>query len=52
METLMHWISRLEPIIQKESEEEVIVVFANRTGIEDGVVYAGTSAVIGIKGGK
>lgn len=52
METLMHWISRLEPIIQRESDEEVIVVFANRTGHEDGVVYAGSSAVLGIKGGE
>lgn len=52
METLMHWISRLEPIIQKESDEEVIIVFCNRTGSEDGVVYAGSSAVLGIKGGE
>ncbi|KAI6782978.1 uncharacterized protein J7T54_002139 [Emericellopsis cladophorae] len=31
METLMYWISRLEPIIQIKSNQEVFVVFANRT---------------------
>lgn len=52
METLMHWMSRLEPLINKERDEEVIVVFANRSGAEDGVSYAGTSAVLGVKGGE
>lgn len=52
MNTLLYWVSRLEPIIRAESTEEVIVVFANRTGVEGEVTYAGTSAVIGIKSGE
>lgn len=52
MNTLTYWISRLEPIIRAELNEEVIVVFANRTGSEDEVTYAGTSAVVGIKSGE
>ena len=52
METLIYWITRLEPVIRKESEDEIIVVFANRTGSEDETLYTGTSAVVGIKGGE
>ncbi|KAI9049211.1 hypothetical protein LZ554_007058 [Drepanopeziza brunnea f. sp. 'monogermtubi'] len=52
METLSYWLSRLEPIIRNEGEEEIIAVFANRTGIEGDVVYAGTSAVLGIQDGE
>lgn len=52
LDTLTYWVSRLEPLIRAESEEEIIVVFANRCGIEDDAVYAGTSAVIGIKDGE
>lgn len=52
METLSYWISRLEPLIRNEGEEEIICVFANRTGVEDEAVYAGTSAVLGIQAGE
>lgn len=52
LETLMYWIARLEPIIKIHSNQEVIVVFANRTGTEDEATYAGTSAVVGIKEGE
>lgn len=52
METLTYWISRLEPIIRSGNQEEIIVIFCNRCGIEGDVVYAGTSAVIGIKDGE
>jgi hypothetical protein len=52
LETLAYWATRLEPVIRAEDDEEVIVVFANRCGVEDDIVYAGTSAVIGIKGGE
>ncbi|KAK1760627.1 hypothetical protein QBC47DRAFT_10793 [Echria macrotheca] len=52
METLTYWAQRLEPVIRAGHEEEIIVVFCNRCGIEDEVVYAGTSAVIGIKNGE
>lgn len=52
METLSYWLSRLEPVIRAETEGEIIVVLANRTGVEDDVVYAGTSCVLGINGGE
>lgn len=42
----------MEPIIRAETDEEIIVIFCNRCGIEDETVYAGTSAVIGIKNGE
>ena len=52
LETLMYWIARLDPIVKMHSNQEVIVVFANRTGTEDEATYAGTSAVVGIKNGE
>lgn len=52
MDTLTYWVKRLEPLIRSESEDEIIVIFANRTGVETEAVYAGTSAVIGIKNGE
>jgi hypothetical protein len=52
METLSYWVSRLEPIIRAEGEEEIIVVFANRSGTEGSAVYAGTSAVLGVQEGE
>ncbi|KAI0096000.1 hypothetical protein GGR51DRAFT_544488 [Nemania sp. FL0031] len=51
IETLAYWISRIEPLINKQGEEETIVIFCNRCGIEDDAVYAGTSTVLGIKRG-
>ncbi|KAK3326468.1 carbon-nitrogen hydrolase [Apodospora peruviana] len=52
METMTYWVQRLEPVIRSENQEEIIVVFCNRCGIEDDVVYAGTSAVLGVKNGE
>jgi len=52
METLSYWLARLEPLIRAENEGEIIVVIANRCGVEDDAVYAGTSAVIGIDAGE
>ncbi|OWO99811.1 hypothetical protein B2J93_6866 [Marssonina coronariae] len=52
METMSYWLARLEPVIRAEAEGEIIVVFANRCGTEGQVVYAGTSAVIGIDAGE
>ncbi|KAI2643340.1 carbon-nitrogen hydrolase [Xylaria nigripes] len=52
METLTYWVTRLEPLIRAETDEEIIVIFANRTGSEDEAVYAGTSAVLGIQNGE
>lgn len=52
MEALAYWIQRLEPVVKAEDKNEVIVVFCNRTGSEGDAVYAGTSAVVGIKDGE
>ncbi|KAK4163621.1 carbon-nitrogen hydrolase [Cladorrhinum sp. PSN259] len=56
LETLQYWIRRLEPVIKADGDsnnsEEIIVVFANRCGIEDEVLYAGTSTVVGIQNGE
>ncbi len=52
MDTLTYWVKRLEPLIRAEGDDEIIVIFANRTGTEEEAVYAGTSAVIGIKSGE
>lgn len=52
MNTLSYWILRLDPLIRCESGKEVIVVIANRVGEEDDLVYAGTSAVLGIVNGE
>lgn len=42
----------MEPLIRAKTEDEIIVVFCNRCGMEDDTVFAGTSAVIGIKQGE
>ncbi|KFZ01427.1 hypothetical protein V501_10003 [Pseudogymnoascus sp. VKM F-4519 (FW-2642)] len=52
METLAYWVARLEPLVRREQEGEIIVVLANRTGVEGDAVYAGTSTVLGIEGGE
>lgn len=52
MDTLTYWVTRLEPLIRSENQDEIIVVFCNRTGSEDEATYAGTSAVIGIQDGE
>ncbi|KAH8124359.1 protein N-terminal amidase [Trichoderma asperellum] len=50
--SLLYWVSRLEPLIRAQSNQEVIVVFANRCGTEGETTYVGTSAVIGIQSGE
>ncbi|KAL3303108.1 N-terminal amidase [Colletotrichum asianum] len=52
MDTLTYWVTRLEPLIRAEKDTEIIVVFCNRTGMEDDAVYAGTSAVVGVQDGE
>ncbi|TLS26951.1 hypothetical protein PpBr36_05079 [Pyricularia pennisetigena] len=52
MAMVVYWTERLEPLIRAESDEEIIVVFCNRTGTEGDMTYAGSSAVLGIKGGE
>lgn len=52
LQTLSYWITRLEPLIQAETRDEIVVVFCNRRGTEGGMIYAGTSAVLGINEGE
>ncbi|KAK2698786.1 hypothetical protein QWA68_002686 [Fusarium oxysporum] len=52
IETLTYWVTRLEPLIRQDTREEIIVVFCNRCGNEEEVLYAGTSAVVGIVDGE
>jgi protein N-terminal amidase len=52
MEVLEYWLERMKPLIKAETEQEIICVFANRTGIEGNTPFTGTSAVVGIQGGK
>jgi hypothetical protein len=52
IEVLRYWLSPLWGLIETETEDEIICVFANRTGTDKGAVYAGTSAVLGIKAGE
>lgn len=52
MDTITYWVQRLEPLIRAEQDDEIIVVFCNRTGTEQDLTYAGTSAVVGIKSGE
>ncbi|KAG5985701.1 hypothetical protein E4U43_005937 [Claviceps pusilla] len=52
LKTLIYWISRLEPLIRADSNEEFIVIFANRCGSENEATYSGTSAVVGIASGE
>jgi hypothetical protein len=51
MDTLSYWLARLKPLLTAEEPREVVVVLANRTGVEGDAIYAGTSAVIGIEPG-
>lgn len=52
MDTLLYWITRLQPIISIDSNQETIVVFGNRCGAEGDATYVGTSTVLGIKSGE
>jgi protein N-terminal amidase len=51
MDTLSYWLARLKPLLAIDKPREVIIVLANRAGIEGDAVYAGTSAIIGIERG-
>jgi protein N-terminal amidase len=51
LDTLSYWLARLKPLLTAEEPTEVIVVLANRTGVEGDMVYAGTSTIIGIESG-
>lgn len=52
MDTLLYWITRLQPIVCIDSSQETIIVFGNRCGAEGETTYVGTSTVLGIKSGE
>ena len=52
LDTLSHWVARLEPLIRAEDEGEIIIVIANRCGTEEETTYAGTSCVLSIGDGE
>ena len=52
MDTLSHWVARLEPLIRAEDEGEIIIVIVNRYGTEEEATYAGTSCVLSIGDGE
>lgn len=52
MKTLAYWLERLKPLLNADRPGGIIVVIANRTGVEDDAVYAGTSTVISIESGE
>ncbi|KAG8623081.1 hypothetical protein KVT40_008057 [Elsinoe batatas] len=68
LDTLNYWVARFKPVLEKMGRKDVVVIFANRCGIEPGKVdgvtrgtneqgesvvgFAGTSCVMGIKDGE
>lgn len=49
--TLSYWIERFRPLVERE-DGEVVVVCANRTGMEGTAKYAGTSTVMRLGRGE
>lgn len=47
-DTLTYWIQRLGPLVVADRDYEIVVVIANRCGVEEEAVYAGTSTVLSI----
>ncbi|KAL8284665.1 hypothetical protein RB597_008497 [Gaeumannomyces tritici] len=39
MATLKYWVQRIEPLIRAEFEDEIIIIFANRCGFDEGTIY-------------
>ncbi|KAI9882282.1 MAG: Chitin synthase, class 3 [Watsoniomyces obsoletus] len=51
--TFTYWLGRLRPLIEaSHGHPEVLVTLCNRVGREGDALYAGTSAVWGIKNGR
>ncbi|KAF2238711.1 carbon-nitrogen hydrolase [Viridothelium virens] len=49
--TLTYWVGRLRPLVENEGGK-IVVVCANRTGIEGEACYAGSSTVMKLGGGN
>lgn len=53
MDTLLHWINRLQPILQIDADDqETTIVLCNRCGLENDATYVGTTTVLGIRRGE
>ncbi|OSS45426.1 hypothetical protein B5807_10173 [Epicoccum nigrum] len=50
--TIAYWVERFQPLVEANLEEPVYVIMANRSGMEKGVCYAGSSTVIKIDKGE
>lgn len=48
--TINYWVKRLYPLVEDSKTRTVVV--CNRTGEEEGAVYAGTSCVLRVGGGQ
>ncbi|CAI6333772.1 unnamed protein product [Periconia digitata] len=51
--TVAYWVERFQPVVEKSKQVEgaTHVVLANRSGMEKGVCFAGSSTVLKIEGG-
>jgi protein N-terminal amidase len=49
--TIAYWVERFQPIVDSKSEKPVYIIMANRSGVEKGVCYAGSTTVIKIQAG-
>jgi protein N-terminal amidase len=49
--TVAYWVERFQPLVDAKTEKPIYVILANRCGMEKGVCYAGSSAVIKIEQG-
>jgi protein N-terminal amidase len=49
--TVAYWVERFQPLVDAKTERPIYVILANRCGMEKGVCYAGSSAVIKIEQG-
>jgi protein N-terminal amidase len=50
--TIAYWVERFQPLVEACGEEPVYVVLANRSGVEKGAHYAGSSTVMKIEKGE
>ncbi|KAF2128464.1 carbon-nitrogen hydrolase [Dothidotthia symphoricarpi CBS 119687] len=50
--TVAYWVERFQPIVEAMGERPVYVVLANRSGMEKGVCYAGSSTIAKIEKGN
>lgn len=51
--TVAYWVERFQPVVEASREKDgaTYVVLANRSGVEKGVCYAGSSTVVKIERG-